>query len=169
MQTEVGAVTKNDVLMASASEAAIVGFNVNLETGVSSEAKHRGIQILRHDVIYELIDAVKEAMAETLEPELLENKIGAAEVRQVIPLGKNLMAAGCLVTEGRIVRDGHARLIRNGNAVMESRIATLKRFKDDATEVRAGYECGIRLADFDGYEAADLIECYEILKVRATL
>ena len=169
VQTEVGPISRNDVLMASASESAIIGFNVNIEAGVTREAKHHGIEIFLHNVIYELIDLVKDAMAATLDPELRENKTGAAQVRQAFPMGKSQRVAGCLVTEGRIVRDGKARLVRNGEVIAESRVGTLKRFKDDATEVRAGYECGIRLGDYDQYEEGDVIECYEILKMQASL
>jgi len=169
VQAEVGPINSNDVLMASASESAVVGFNVNSEAGVTREAKHHGIEIFQHNVIYELIDLVKDAMAATLDPELRENKTGAAQVRQVFPMGKSQRVAGCLVTEGRIVRDGKARLVRDGEVITESRVGTLKRFKDDATEVRAGYECGIRLGDYDLYEEGDVIECYEILKMRASL
>ncbi len=169
VQTAVGPISKNDVLMASASEASIIGFNVNLEAGVAGDAKHRGITIHLHNVIYELVDLVKEAMVLTLDVELHENKIGAAQVRQVFPVAKGGQVAGCLVTEGRLVRDGNARLFRDGEVLHENKISTLKRFKDDATEVRAGYECGSRLGDFDDYKEGDLIECYEILKVRPTL
>ncbi len=169
VQTAVGPISKNDVLMASASEAAIVGFNINMESGVSREAKHRGITIYLHNVIYELIDLVKEAMAETLDAELRENKIGVAQVRQIFPVAKGGQVAGCLVTEGRMVREGHARILRAGEMLFEGKISALKRFKDDATEVRAGYECGVRLGDFGSFKEGDQIECYEILKIRPTL
>ncbi len=169
VQTAVGPISKNDVLMASASEASIIGFNVNLEVGVSGVAKHHGIPIHLHNVIYELVDLIKEAMAATLDVELQENKIGAAQVRQVFPVAKGGQVAGCLVTEGRLARDGNARIFRDGEVLHENKISTLKRFKDDATEVRAGYECGARLGDFDDYKEGDLIECYEILKIRPKL
>ncbi len=169
VQTSVGPISKSDVLMASASEASIVGFNINMEAGVSGEAKHRGITIYLHNVIYELIDLVKEAMAETLDAELRENKIGAAQVRQIFPIAKGGQVAGCLVTEGRLVREGNARVLRDGEVLHESKITALKRFKDDSTEVRAGYECGARLGDFDSFKEGDLIECYEILKIRPSL
>ena len=168
IQITVGAITKSDVLMASAAEAAIVGFNVNLENGVSSFAKHHNIEIYTHDVIYELIDIVKETMVDTLEPELRENKVGAAEVRQVFPVAKGFVA-GCLVTEGSIVRDSNARLLRNGNVECESKVDTLKRFKEDATQVRAGFECGIGLINFADYKEGDIIECFEIEKIRSSL
>ena len=168
VQVAVGAISKSDVLMASAAEAAIVGFNVTLESGVSSFAKHHNIKFHLHDVIYELIDVVKEAMADTLEPEERENKVGAAEVRQVFPVAKGFVA-GCLVTEGSITRDCHARLYRDGNIEIESTIDTLKRFKDDANQVRAGFECGIGFNSFTDYKEGDIIECFEIEKIQPSL
>ena len=169
VRTAVGSISKKDVLMASASDAAVVGFNVNLEPGVSGEAKHRGIAIYLHNVIYEIFEIVRDAMADTLEPELVENKVGAAEVRQIFPIGRSVHIAGCLVTEGRMVRESSARVLRAGEVEVESKIETIKRFKEDATEVRAGYECGIQVDDFDAYEEGDVIECFEIKKVRPSL
>lgn len=164
----VGDVTRNDVLMASAAGASIVGFNVGIENGVTGVAKHHGVSLIQHNIIYELINQVKEAMADMLEPELRENKIGAAEIRQVFPVGKGVVA-GCMVTEGRIQRDAIARLVRDGDVVTESRISTLKRFKDDVTEVRAGYECGIQIDGYNGYQEKDIIEVFEILKIKPDL
>lgn len=164
----VGDITRNDILMANAAEASIVAFNVGAENGVNSIAKHHGVEFIQHNIIYELINQVKEAMAGLLEPELRENKIGAAEIRQVFPLGKGTVA-GCMVTEGRVQRDALARLMRGGELVHESRIETLKRFKEDATEVRAGYECGLQLQGFDGYEEKDIVEVFEILKIKPDL
>ena len=164
----VGDITRNDVIMASAAGSSIVGFNVGMENGVNSVAKHHGIKILQHNIIYELINQVKDAMADLLEPELRENKIGAAEVRQVFPLGRG-QVAGCMVTEGRIQRDALARLMRKGQLVHESRISTLKRFKEDASEVRAGYECGLQVDGFNDYREKDIIEVFEILKIKPSL
>ncbi|MEX0331652.1 MAG: translation initiation factor IF-2 [Puniceicoccaceae bacterium] len=164
----VGDITRNDIIMASAAQSSIVGFSVGIENGVNSLAKHHSIQLFQHNIIYELIDQVKDAMADMLEPELRENKIGAAEVRQVFPLGKG-QVAGCMVTEGRIQRDALARLMRNGEMVHESRISTLKRFKEDATEVRAGYECGVQLDGYNAYQEKDSIEVFEILKIKPSL
>jgi len=165
---EVGPVSPNDVIMAGAVGAAIVAFNVRLENGVSSAAKHKGVRIIQHDIIYELITQVRDAMSELLDPELRENKIGAAEVRQVFPLAKGFVA-GCMVTEGRITRSAHARVLRAGVPQATGKIGTLKRFKDDASEVRAGFECGARLDGYDGYQPGDVIECFEILQIKASL
>ncbi|MBI5771692.1 MAG: translation initiation factor IF-2 [Verrucomicrobia bacterium] len=165
---EVGLVTKNDVLMASAAGSVILGFNTKLENGVTPLAKHHGVRVETYEIIYELGDQVRDMMADLLEPDIKEIKTGAAEVRQVFPLAKGFVA-GCLVTEGKINRNAAARLRRGREIVHEGKIATLKRFKDDANEVRAGLECGIKLDDFNGYQAGDVIECYEIQKVRAAL
>ena len=165
----VGDVTKNDVVMSSASEAGIVAFNVGQENGVQAQAKHDGVRLFRHNIIYELIDQVKDAMADLLEPELKENKIGAAEVRATFPVGKTGVVAGCMVTEGRVQRDHIARLVRKGKVVAESRVTTLRRFKDDVTEVRAGFECGLQLEGVDAYQEGDVIDVYEILKIKPSL
>jgi translation initiation factor IF-2 len=168
VSTDVGLVTKNDVLMASAAGAVIIGFNTKLENGVTPLAKHHGVRVETYSIIYELGDKVREMMADLLEPDLKETKTGAAEVRQVFPLAKGFVA-GCLVTEGKITRNASARLRRGKEIVYEGRIGTLKRFKDDANEVRAGLECGIKLDDFNGYQTGDVIEVYEVQKVRASL
>ena len=107
-------------------------------------------------------------MADMLDPDLKEVKLGAAEVRATFPLAKGFVA-GCLVTEGKITRNASSRLRRGKESVYEGKIATLKRFKDDANEVRAGLECGIKLDDFNGYLVGDVIEVYEVEKVRASL
>jgi translation initiation factor IF-2 len=166
--SDVGIISKNDVLMASAAKALIIGFNTKQENGVVALAKHHGVIIENFAIIYELGDRVKELMADLLDPDLKENKTGGAEVRQVFPVAKGFVA-GCLVTEGKINRGSAARVRRGKDSVFEGKIGTLRRFKDDANEVRAGLECGIRLDGFDGYQPGDRIECFEIQKVRAAL
>ncbi len=167
----VGHISKSDIALASAGETdvTIVGFNVRLDNGVQSQAKHHNVRIIQHNIIYELLDQVEECMAELLEPELSEKKLGAAEIRQVFSMGKNRAVAGCMVTEGTINRNRKARLLRNGEVVHESKIDTLKRFKDDAKEVRAGFECGINVDGYDDYEEGDIIECFELVEIRPTL
>jgi translation initiation factor IF-2 len=168
VSVDVGLVTKNDVLMAAAAGATILGFNSKLETGVTPLAKHHAVRIEPFTIIYELGDRVREMMADLLDPDLKETKTGAAEVRATFAQGKGLVA-GCLVTEGKITRNSSARLRRKKEIVHEGKVATLRRFKDDATEVRAGLECGIKLGEFNDYQAGDIIECYEVQKVRAAL
>ena len=169
IHSDVGLVNKSDVEVAQAADAIILGFNVGMDNGVRGLAKHHGIDIYQNNIIYELLDLVTDAMGDLLDPELKENKTGGAEVRQIFPLGKSMTVAGCMVTEGRILRDKKARLIRDGEILFESRVETLKRFKDDVNEVKAGYECGLRLAGFNDYKEGDLIEGIEIEKIRGTL
>jgi translation initiation factor IF-2 len=166
--SEVGLITKNDVLMASAAGAVIIGFNTRLENGVTSLAKHHNVGIQQYEIIYELADKVKESMADLLPPDLREVKLGGAEVRATFPVAKGVVA-GCLVTDGKITRNAKARVRRGREVVHESTIDTLRRFKDDANEIRAGLECGIGLAGFFDYKVGDLIECYEVQKIRASL
>ncbi len=165
----VGHITKNDITLASAGDAMVVGFNVKLDNGVQSLAKHHDIRIVQHAIIYELIDQVEEAMADMLDAEYTEKKTGAAEVRQVFSVGKTRKVAGCMVTEGLIQRNCIARLMRGGELIHESKIETLKRFKDDVKEVRAGYECGINVAGYDDYQEGDTIECFAVEEQRASL
>ncbi len=168
VSTDVGLITKNDVIMAAAAGATIVGFSTKLENGVTPLAKHNAVRIETFDIIYELADKVRELMADLLDPDIKEVKLGAAEVRATFPLAKGFVA-GCLVTEGKVSRNAAARLRRGREIVHEGKVGTLKRFKDDANEVRAGLECGIKLDDFNGYQVGDVIECYDTQKVRASL
>ncbi|MFU8848608.1 MAG: translation initiation factor IF-2 [Opitutales bacterium] len=165
----VGHVTKNDVTLASAGGATIVGFNVKLDNGVQSLAKHHDVRIVQHEIIYELIDRVEEAMAELLDAEYIERKSGAAEIRQIFSVGKGRNVAGCMITEGTIKRNGLARLMRGGELIHEGKIDTLKRFKDDVKEVRAGYECGVNISGFNDYQEGDIIECFEVEEQRPSL
>ena len=169
LQGDVGQVTKNDIKMANTSEADVIGFNVKLENGDIGEAKHLDVSVFQNNIIYEIIDLVRDNMADMLEPELVEKKTGRAEIRQVFKVSKGRVVAGSMVMEGSIVRNKGARLIRNGEVLAEGKIETLKRFKDDATEVKAGFECGIRLDSFDRYEEGDILETFEVEKIRSTL
>ncbi|MDR1665846.1 MAG: translation initiation factor IF-2 [Puniceicoccales bacterium] len=165
---EVGPINPNDVQMAHASDAVLVGFNVRLENGVVSLAKHRGVRILQHNIIYELIDRVKDVMGDQLEPEWVENKLGSAEIRQVFSLTKATVA-GCMVVAGRMVRDKTVRIRRQQEIVHEGHIQMLKRFKEDVTEVKSGYECGVQISGNPKYEIGDVIECFETIAKKPTL
>ncbi len=169
LQSEVGQITKNDVKMAQTSQADIIGFNVKMENGVMGEAKHLGVRVFQNSIIYEIIDLVKDNMADLLEPELVEKKSGRAEVRQVFKVSKGRTVAGCMVMEGNITRNKGARLVRGGEVIAEGKIDTLRRFKDDVTDVKAGFECGMRLDSFDKYEEGDVIETFEVEKIRPSL
>ena len=155
--------------MANTSGADVVGFNVKLENGVMGEAKHLGVRVFQNNIIYEIIDLVKDNMADLLEAETVEKKTGRAEVRQVFRVSKGRTVAGSMVMEGSIGRNKGARLVRGGEVLAEGKIDTLKRFKDDVMEVKAGFECGIRLDSFDGYEEGDVIETFELEKTRPSL
>jgi translation initiation factor IF-2 len=164
----VGPISESDVLLATASNAVIIGFNVKTENQAASAAKREGVQIKLYSIIYELIDQVKEAMIGLLDPELRESVVGHAEVRQIFELSKGTVA-GCYVSDGRIIRSGRARVIRKRQPIYDGGIATLRRFQDDVKEVRAGVECGIKLGDYTEYEVGDIIECYNLEKVAQQL
>ena len=169
LQSDVGQITKNDIKMANTSGADVIGFNVKMENGVMGDAKHQDVKVFQNSIIYEIIDLVKDNMAELLEPELVEKKTGRAEIRQVFKVSKGRTVAGSMIMEGSIIRNKGARLVRKGKVLAEGKIETLKRFKDDATEVKAGFECGIRLDSFDEYEEGDMIETFEVEKIRPSL
>jgi translation initiation factor IF-2 len=164
----VGPISENDILLASASNAVVVGFNVKVENMAVTAARREGVQIKLYSIIYELIDQLKDAMAGLLEPEHRETVIGHAEVKQVFQLSKGIVA-GCLVTDGRIARTGRARILRRRQPVYDGGVATLRRFQDDVKEVRSGLECGIKLGDFSEYQVGDIIECYQLEQVAQKL
>ncbi|MDB6152830.1 MAG: infB [Chthoniobacteraceae bacterium] len=164
----VGPITESDVLLAAASNAVVIGFNVKTESSAANTARSEGVQLKLYSIIYELIDQVKEAMAGMLEPENRETVIGHAEVKKVFELSKGLVA-GSLVTDGRIARVGRARVLRGRQPIYDGALATLRRFTEDVKEVRSGLECGIKLGDFTEYEPGDIIECYTLEKVAQKL
>jgi translation initiation factor IF-2 len=161
IHSAVGPISESDILLASASNAVVVGFNVKVESMAVPAAKSEGVQVKLYSIIYELLDQIKEAMAGLLEPEHRETVIGHAEVKQVFELSKGIVA-GCLVTNGRIARAARARVLRKRQPVYDGGISTLRRFQDDVKEVRSGLECGIKLGDFSEYQVGDVIECYQL-------
>jgi len=161
IHSAVGPISESDILLASASNAVVVGFNVKVENMAVSAAKSEGVQVKLYSIIYELLDQIKEAMAGLLEPEHRETIIGHAEVKQVFELSKGIVA-GCLVTNGRIARTARARVLRKRQPVYDGGLSTLRRFQDDVKEVRSGLECGIKLGDFSEYQVGDIIECYQL-------
>jgi translation initiation factor IF-2 len=164
----VGPISENDVLLAAAAGGVIIGFNVKVENSAAATAKREGVQIKLYSIIYELLDQVKEAMAGLLDPVTRESALGHAEVRRVFDLSKGVVA-GCYVTDGRILRSGRARVLRGRQPIYDGGIGTLRRFQEDVKEVKIGFECGIRLGDFDEYEVGDIIECYQLEKVAQKL
>ena len=161
----VGAVTESDVLLAAASNAVIVGFNVRPERSAVHLAEQEKIDIRLHTIIYELTDEIKKAMTGLLEPVFKESFKGRAEVREVFRITKVGSVAGCQVQEGAIARTSQVRLLRDNVVVHTGKIASLKRFKDDASEVKTGYECGIGLEGFNDIKPGDVIEAFEIERV----
>lgn len=163
-----GAITESDVMLASSSNAIILGFNTKVEGKAVTAAKREGVQIKLYSIVYELIDTVKESMLGLLEPELRETVIGHAHVKQVFKVNKGI-AAGCIIQDGKVSRKAHARVLRGGIPVFDGKMSTLRRFNDEVDEVKTGIECGIRLGNFNDYEEDDIIECYNLEKVNQTL
>jgi translation initiation factor IF-2 len=161
----VGAITESDVLLASASDAIIIGFNVRPERSAQATAEQQKVDIRLHTIIYELIDEVKMAMTGLLEPVFKETVQGHAEVRQTFRISKVGTVAGCYVEDGFIRRDSQVRVLRNGDVIHTGRIETLKRFKNDASEVKSGLECGISIANFNDIQVGDRIEAFVMERV----
>jgi translation initiation factor IF-2 len=157
-----GEINESDVLLASASDAIVIGFNTRPDPGAQRAIDASGVDVRLYDVIYKLTDDVGAALQGMLAPKLIEQVQGHAEVRMVIKAGKAGFVAGSYVTDGRIVRGGSVRLFRGGKLIDEGRVESLKRFKDDVREVSAGFECGIGLGNLDIAEG-DVIECYEMV------
>ena len=158
----VGAINESDVLLATASNAIIIGFNVRPDRNATEVAERESVEIRLHSVIYNVVDEMKKAMEGLLEPTFREVRIGSAEVRETFRTPKFGTIAGCMVTDGRITRSGdtQARLVRDGQLVYEGRIGSLRRFKDDVSEVRAGFECGIGFEKYNDIKVGDVIEVF---------
>ncbi len=157
----VGEISHSDTLLAEASKAVIIGFNVNINSRAKKYIEEKKLDVRVYKIIYELLDQVKSALEGMLEPVIRDVWMGTAEVRQVFKLSKAGTVAGCYVKKGKIIRSGKAKLLRNGQEVWSGNIASLKRFKDDVREVAEGYECGISLKDFSQFMVGDIIECYQ--------
>jgi len=168
IHSAVGPITESDVLLASASDAIIIGFGIKVENSANNATRKEGVQIKLFSIIYELVDQMRDAMQGMLDPEVREAVIGHAEVKQLFDLTKG-MVAGSMVTDGRMSRSARARVLRRRQAVYDGSLTTLRRFTEDVKEVRAGLECGIRLGDYSEYEVGDIIECYTLEKVAQTL
>jgi translation initiation factor IF-2 len=163
----VGAINESDVLLASASNAIIIGFNVRPDRNAADIADRESVDIRQHSVIYNVVDEMKKAMAGLLEPTFKEVRIGTATVRDTFKVPKFGTIAGCMVTDGRITRSGdaQARLLRDNVVVYEGRIGSLRRFKDDVSEVKAGFECGIGFDRFNDIKVGDVIEAFVVERV----
>ena len=165
----VGGITESDVQLANASQAIIIGFRVAPEDRAMSLADDKKIDIRRYDIIYQVTDEVKKAIEGMLVPEIKETHLGRAAVRQVFKISKVGTVAGCFVTQGLIERSAKIRLLREGREIYKGSLEALKRFKDDVKEVREGFECGIRISNYDDIKTDDIIEAYKIEEIRRTL
>ncbi len=165
----VGAINESDVLLAQTAGAIILGFRVRPQTAARQSADREGVEIRVYDVIYEAVDEVTAALEGMLAPERRETVEGTAEVRETFKITKLGTIAGCYISEGRMDRKGHARIIRDGIVIYDSEVSSLKRFKDDVKEVREGFECGIGIKNFNDVKVGDLIECYTVQEVARTL
>ena len=154
----VGDISEADVMLASASNAIILGFTVKEDTNALLSAQKEGVKIKKYDIIYQVLEDIEKTMLSLLSPEIEDVELGKAEVRAVFTIGKTTRIAGCYVTEGKIVRSKTARLIRNGEEIFKGEINQLKRFKDDVKEVKEGFECGISFAKFNDIQEGDIIE-----------
>jgi translation initiation factor IF-2 len=165
--SSVGAITETDVLLAAASNAIIIGFNVRPERKASELANREKVDIRLHTIIYNVVDEIKSAMQGVLEPVIKETYLGTAEVRNTFRIPKVGVIAGSYVTDGKITRGAEIRLLRDNVVIFEGKIASLKRFKDDASEVARGYECGIGIQNFNDVKVGDQIEAFVTEKVMA--
>jgi translation initiation factor IF-2 len=169
IHASVGGITESDVLLAAASNAIVIGFNVRPESKAAELASREGVDIRLYNIIYEVVSDIRDALEGLLEPTLRERTLGRAEVRQIFSVPSAGKVAGCFVTDGKIVRGGKARVVRDHVVVHDGKIDTLRRFKDDAREVAAGYECGLSLDNFQDVKEGDVIEVYEIEEVARQL
>jgi translation initiation factor IF-2 len=169
LHASVGAITENDIHLASASDAIVIGFNVRPERTAKELAERYKVEIRTYNVIYHLTEDVQKAMAGLLQPTFKEEELGHAEVRQIFHIPKVGTVAGCMVTDGVLTRQAKVRLLRDNVVVWEGSLASLKRFKDDVSEVKAGFECGLTLAGFQDIKQGDVIEAFRLVEVARTL
>ena len=164
----VGGITENDITLASATNATIIGFNVRPDGKARKLADHENVEIRTYEIIYKLLEDIEQAVIGMLEPEYEEHVTGEAEVREIFRVPKIGAIAGCYVRSGVITRGSKVRFLRDGTIIWKGDITSLKRFKDDAREVREGFECGIGLSDFQDLKPGDLIETFEDVEIART-
>jgi len=165
IHASIGAVTENDVLLASASGAIVVAFNVRPDRKATDLAQREGVEIRPHSIIYEVSDEIRKAMTGLLEPVFKETHLGRAEVRDTFRVKGVGMIAGCYVVDGILKRDADVRVLREGVVVYTGKISSLRRFKDDVNEVRSGFECGASVSNFNDIKVADVLECFHMQKL----
>ena len=169
LQSGVGGITESDVILAHASGAAIIGFNVRANTQARERAKRDGVDIRYYNIIYNIVDDVKAALTGLLAPEMREKFLGNAEILEVFTISKVGKVAGCRVTEGVVRRGAKVRLIRDDVVIHEGELSTLKRFKDEVREVQSGQECGMSFANYQDMQKGDIIECYDVETIKRSL
>ena len=165
----VGGITGSDVQLAAASKALVIGFNVRADNAAREAIKDTGAEVRYFSIIYEAIDDVKQRMSGLLSPEVREQIVGIAQVRDVFRSSKFGVVAGCLITEGTVKRNNPIRVLRNNVVIFEGALESLRRFKDDVNEVRAGTECGIGVKNYQDVRAGDQIECFSRVEVARTI
>ena len=169
LSSGVGGITETDATLAAASNAVIIGFNVRADAAARTAIKESGVDVRYYSIIYEAIDDVKAALSGLLTPEIREQIIGLAEVKEVFSSPKLGDIAGCIVTEGSVKRHNPIRVLRENVVIYEGELESLRRFKDDVNEVKSGTECGIGVKNYDNVQIGDQIECYERFEVARTL
>ena len=165
----VGQITESDVLLAAASDAIMIGFNVRAGANAKELADREEIEIRTYSIIYAAIDDVKEAMEGMLSPEIREQVIGNVEIRETFKISKVGTIAGCMVLNGKVTRNSKIRLLRDGIVKYDGELESLKRFKDDVKEVTKGYECGLNIKGYNDIEVGDILEVYEEIEVKKKL
>ncbi|MFR4520332.1 translation initiation factor IF-2 [Fusobacterium sp. SB021] len=169
IQSAPGAITESDIKLAEVSSAIIIGFNVRPTTKAIKEAEISGIEIRTSSIIYQIIEDIEKALTGMLEPEFKEMYLGRIEIKKVFKVAKVGNVAGCVVVDGKVRRDSNIRIVRDGVVVYEGKLASLKRFKDDAKEVVAGQECGLGIENFNDIKEGDIVEAFDIQEVKRTL
>ncbi len=169
LHTGVGGISESDVILAEASKAPVIGFNVRANKQAREEAERSGVEIRYYSVIYDLLDDLKAVLSGMLDPELRETFLGNAEILEVFSISKHGKVAGCRITEGKVERGAKVRLIRDNVVIHEGELSQLKRFKDDVNEVPAGQECGMSFANYEDMKVGDVIECFSVEKVTRSL
>jgi len=165
----VGGITESDVNLALASKAVIIGFNARADATARKLAESNGVDIRYYNIIYDAVDDVKAALTGMLAPEKKENTLGLVEIRQVFRISKVGAVAGCYVLEGMVRRGSRIRLLRGNVVIHEGELDSLKRFKDDVREVKAGFECGLSLKNYNDIKEGDQLEVFEVVEVARTL
>ena len=165
----VGQITESDILLAAASDAILIGFNIRPNLSARDLAEREEIEIRTYSIIYDVINDVKEAMEGMLSPEIKEQIIGNVEIRETFKISKVGTIAGCMVLDGTIHRNSKIRIIREGIVVYTGELESLKRFKDDVKEVSKGYECGLNIKNYNDIQIGDLLEVYEEVEVKKKL